>query len=111
MNETKLMFNLGTLKHFINNSLSLSYEKHSVTGYELVTSLIEASAYNTYVETTGNKSDTLYLRIKECFPSMTCDAYLNYIKRVSKKFELQIKMLYWLSIIPTKDFLWGCPRI
>jgi len=104
MNETKLMFNLGTLKHFINNSLSLSYEKHSVTGYELVTSLIEASAYNTYVETTGNKSDTLYLRIKECFPSMTCDAYLNYIKRVSKKFELQNKNVILAFDYTDEDF-------
>jgi len=91
INETKLMFNLGTLKHFINNSLDLSYNKNSITGYELINSLTEASAYNTYIETLSNKADTLYLRIKECLPAMSRDAYLNYISRLSKKLELNKK--------------------
>jgi len=68
---------------FINNALDLSYDKNSITGYELLTPLIEASAHNTYVETVSNKADTLYLRIKECLPAMTRDSYLNYLKRIS----------------------------
>ena len=81
MNETKLMFNLGGLKHFINNSLDLSYDTQGITGFELIAPLIEASAYNTYVETVSNKADTLYLRIKESLREMTTDAYLNYIQK------------------------------
>lgn len=52
---------------FVNDALNLSYDKVSITGYELISSLIEASAYNTYIETVSNKADTLYRRIKECF--------------------------------------------
>ena len=104
MNETKLMFNLGTLKHFINNSLNLSYDRCSITGYELVTSLIEASSHNTYVETVSNKADTLYLRIKECLPAMSRDAYLNYISRVSKKLKLNEKKVMLAFDYTDEDF-------
>lgn len=82
-NEKSLCRTLDACMWFVNNSLNLSYNKCSITGYELITPLIEASAYNTYVETVSNKSDTLYSRIKECFSSMTKDAYLDYIKRIS----------------------------
>ena len=104
MNETKLMFNLGTLKHFINNSLDLSYDKHSITGYELITSLIEASSHNTYVETVSNKADTLYLRIKECLSEMSRDAYLNYISRISKKLKLNEKKVMLAFDYTDEDF-------
>ena len=91
INETKLMFDLGILKHFINNSLGLSYEKHSVTGFELIVPLLESAAYNTYIETVSNKAKTLYLRSKKSLISMMKHAYLNYIKRISEKFELNKK--------------------
>ena len=104
MNETKLMFNLGGLKHFINNSLDLSYDTREITGFELIVSLIEASAHNTYVETVSNKADTLYLRIKESLRGMTTDAYLNYIKRVSKKLELEKKKVMLAFDYTDEDF-------
>src|SRR3989344_2953966 len=90
MDENKISFNLGTLKHFINNSLGLDYEK-KITGFELLDSIIDASTNNTYVETVGDKADTLYRRIKESPISMTTYAYLNYIKRLSAKLKLNEK--------------------
>jgi len=65
MIETRLMFSLGILEHFINNSLGLSYEDKEITGFELVVPLMDASSHYTYVETVSDKADTLYLRIKE----------------------------------------------
>ena len=88
MNEDRICFNLKMIKKFINNSLGLSEDRFEVTGYELLSPLLNAVAYNTYVETIGNKADTLYLRIKESLISMTEHAYLNYIKGVSNKFKL-----------------------
>ncbi len=88
MNESRLCFNLKMIKKFINNSLDLSDEKYDVTGYELLSPLLNAVAYNTYVETIGDKSDTLYLRCKESLISTMEHAYLNYIKGVSNKFKL-----------------------
>lgn len=91
MDENKLSFSLGILKHFTNDSLGLDYEYNKITGFELLDSVISASAYNTYVETVGDKADTLYRRIKESPISMTTYAYLNYIKRLSAKLKLNEK--------------------
>lgn len=88
MNETKLMFSLGEFRHFVNNSLNLSYNKNDVTGFELSVPLTEAAAHNTYVETVSDKADTLHLDIKDCLTEMTRDAYLNYISRIAKKLKL-----------------------
>jgi len=104
MNETKMMFSLGELKHFINHSLGLSYDKYSVTGFELIVPLTEAAAYNTYIETTSNKSKTLYLRTKKSLISMMRHAYLNYIKRISAKFELHKKKVMLAFDYTNEDF-------
>ena len=91
MNEDKIIFNLKVLKKFINNSLGLNYEKCEITGYELLTPILKASAHNTYIETISNKSDTFNFRIKESLISMMEHAYLNYIKNISLKFGLKEK--------------------
>lgn len=104
MNETKLMFNLGELKHFINNSLDLSYEKNSITGFELIVPLLEASERNTYIETVSNKADTLYSRCKESLTEMMTYSYLNYIKRISAKFELNKKEVILAFDYTDEDF-------
>ena len=91
MDENKISFSLGILKHFINDSLGLDYERNKITGFELLNSIIDALAHNTYVETIGDKADTLYRRIKESPISMTTYAYLNYIKRLSAKLKLNEK--------------------
>src|SRR3989344_5660851 len=88
MIETRLMFSLGILEHFINNSLGLSYENKEITGFELAVPLMEASSHHTYVETVSDKADTLYRRIKESLTSTMTYSYLNYIRRASAKLEL-----------------------
>jgi hypothetical protein len=104
MNEAKLSFNLGILKHFINNSLNTSKEKNEISGFELVVPLTEACAYNTYVEAVSNKADSLYLKIKSMEPSVTRNAYLNYIGRLSKKLELQNKEVVLAFDYTDEDF-------
>jgi len=110
MNETKLMFNLGILKHFINNSLKLSYDKKSITGFEMIVPLLEASAHNTYVETISNKADSLYLRIKDVSMIRMTYAYLNYIWRISEKLSLRKKKVILAFDYTEEDFygnVWG----
>ena len=104
MNEDRICFNLKMIKKFINNSLGLSEDRFEVTGYELLSPLLNAVAYNTYVETIGNKADTLYLRIKESLISMTEHAYLNYIKGVSNKFKLNEKKVILAFDYTEEDF-------
>ena len=104
MDENKISFGLGILKHFINNSLGLDYESNKITGFELLNSIIDASTNNTYVETVGDKADTLYRRIKESPISMTTYAYLNYIKRLSAKLKLNEKEVVLAFDYTEEDF-------
>lgn len=104
MNETKLMFSLGELKHFINNSLKLSYKKDDLTGFELIVPLIKATSYNTYIETISNKSDSLYLKCKDSLKTRMINAYLDYIKRISIKFKLNEKKVILAFDYTDEDF-------
>lgn len=104
IDENKISFSLGILKHFINDSLGLSYETNTVTGFELLNSIMESSSHNTYVETIGDKADTLYRRIKESPISMTTHAYLSYIKRVSAKLQLKEKEVILALDYTDEDF-------
>ncbi len=106
MNETKLCFDLGILKHFINNSLGLSYENHKITGFELLTPLLESSAYNTYIETVSDKADTFYRRTKEAMTEMTTHSYLDYIRRISPKFN-KTSQAAMLAIDYTEEDFYG----
>ena len=104
MNEDKLCFNLKMIKKFINYSLGLSDDKFEITGYDLLSPLLNAVAYNTYVETIGNKADTLYLRCKDSLISMMQHAYLNYLRGVSNKFKLNEKKVILAFYYTDEDF-------
>ena len=104
MTESKLFFNLGILKHFINNALGLSYETHRVTGFELLYPLLSSASHNTYLEIIGNKADTLYLDIKSTSTRMTTFAYINYISRISKKLKLNEKEVTLAFDYTDEDF-------
>ena len=91
VNRERLVFGIGILMHFVNNSLGLNREKNVVSGFELCEPLLDAAAYNTYVETVGDKADTLYLRTKECLSEMITYSYLDYIRRLSEKFDWKSK--------------------
>lgn len=91
INETKLMFDLGILKHFINDALKLSYKTKSITGFEMIVPLLEASSHNSYIENVGNKADSIYLRAKEVPKIRMAYAYLGYIRRISEKFSFKDK--------------------
>jgi hypothetical protein len=104
MNEDKLIFTLKMIKKHINYSLGLSDDKHKITGYELLPMLLESASCNTYIETVSNKSDTLYLRCKESLVSMMEYAYLNYIKGISNKLELNKKTVVLAFDYTDEDF-------
>jgi hypothetical protein len=104
MNREQIIFNIGILRHFINNSLGLERETHSVSGFELCESLLDSVACNTYIETVGNKADTLYLRLREGLTEMTTYSYLDYIKRLSQKFDWKNKEFVLAFDYTDEDF-------
>jgi len=83
INRERLVVSIRALRFFIDNSLGTDTPLRSVTGFELSEPLLDAAAYNTYVETVSGKADTLYLRIKENITSSVTYAYLDSITRLS----------------------------
>ena len=104
MNEDKLVFSLKMIKKHINYALGLSDDKYAVTGYDLLPALLKAVAYNAYVETVSNKTDTLNLRCEASLISMIEYSYLNYIKGVSNKIELNKKPVILAFDYTDEDF-------
>ena len=86
MNREKTVSQINSLRYFIDNSLGTKRVIHTISGFELSEPLLDAVAYNTYVETVGNKADTMYLRLHESLTEMTTYSYLDHIKRLSEKF-------------------------
>src|SRR3989338_8540219 len=91
MNEDKLIFSLKMIKKHINYALGLFDEKNEIKGYELLPILLESASCNTYIETISNKADIFYLRCKESLISMMEHAYLNCLKGISNKLNLDKK--------------------
>ena len=90
MNRERVVMGIRGLRYFIDNSLGLS-RANEVSGFELLEPLLNSASHNTYVETVSNKADTLYLRIKEAVTEMTTYSYLDYIRRLSEKFDWKSK--------------------
>lgn len=87
ISRDKTTRSVSTLRNFINSSFGLSIQTHKLTGFELSEPLLDAVAYHTYVETVGNKADTIYLHAKESISEMVTHSYLRYIKSISEKFD------------------------
>ena len=104
MNEKTLCVNLEFLMKFIDDSLGIDREKISLNGFDFVVPFVESSAYNSYLENVSNKTDTIYLKIKESLISMMQNAYLNYIKGISNKFKLNEKEVILAFDYTEEDF-------
>ena len=91
MNQESIVSKINCLRCFIDGSFGLQRAQQTITGFELSEPLLDSAAYNTYLEVVGNKADTLYLRAKEALSEMTTYSYLDYIKRLSDKFDWKKK--------------------
>src|SRR4030042_5896993 len=103
MNEKRLCVTLEYLMNFIDTGLGTG-EWDKLRGFDLLVPIIESCAYNSYIETLGNKTDTIYLRAKNSLISMMEYAYLNYIKIVSNKFKLNEKQVILAFDYTDEDF-------
>jgi len=104
MNRERLVFTIGIIRHFINNSLGINPKTNKISGFELVSHLLDSAAYNTYIETVGNKADTLYKRAKEGITEMVTYSYLDYIRRLSGKFGWKDKEVILAFDYTDEDF-------
>lgn len=86
LNPDRLTAGNRVLKRFINGSIGTEDRSDNVGGFYLIPGLLEAAAYNTYVETVSNKADTLYLRLRKSVSEMITYSYWDYIKFISQRF-------------------------
>jgi len=91
MNEKRLCKSLDALMWFIDDSLGINRKENCLNGFNFIVPLLESSAYNSYLENVSNKTDTIYLKTKESLISMTGNAYLSFIKRISNNISLSEK--------------------
>lgn len=104
MNRERLVATIRILRHFIDRGLGLSSKTHKISGFELSESLLDAAAYNTYIETVGDKTDTLYLRTKEALSEMITYSYLESIRRLSEKLDWKNKEVILAFDYTDEDF-------
>ena len=106
MEPQKLIFSNRLLRCFTDDSLGIHPSTHSVNSFHLVPFILESAMCNTYLETVSNKADTLYLRIKESLTEMTTYSYLDYMRRLSNKFDWKNKQ-FMLAFDYTDEEFYG----
>ena len=84
MNRDRLISSLKTLEHFTNDSLGLKHHSTNLSGFHYNRDLLKAAVANTYVETIGNRSDSLYLAIENSSPSSIKNSLFSRISAISK---------------------------
>jgi len=79
LNHQKQIEGLRQLRQFIDRSLALSEQTHTVVGFHYNRELLAASVGNTYLETVGDKADTLYRNIKAVRFDQITHSMLDYV--------------------------------
>lgn len=109
LNPDRLIRTLTTLDIFIDRSLELTHHTNYLSGFHYNRDLLLSSLANTYVETVGNKADSLHLAIKNVPISNIYWEYLRTVKIVGKRFNLQ-NLDVILAFDYTDEDFYGKPR-
>lgn len=83
-----------SLKQFIIKNLALTEQD--------LEEILKASKHNTYVETIGNKADTIHRKIKQEYPETLEISYSKYVTKLVRKQHLGVVDL--ICDITTEDF-------
>lgn len=102
MNRDQIAKSIAIVRHFINDSLGV--RSNIISGFQLSEPLLDAAAYNTYIETVGNKADTIYSNIKESMNEIITHSYIDYIRRLSEKFNWKEKKAMLAFDYTDEDF-------
>jgi len=100
---------LKTLDTFIDRSLELKPKSKFLSGFHYNRDLLKSSVANTYVETVGNRADSLHLAIKKVPISNIYWEYLETVKILGTKFGLQEKEVVLAFDYTDEDF-YGDPQ-
>ncbi|MEM0134657.1 MAG: hypothetical protein QXU18_05435 [Thermoplasmatales archaeon] len=65
MNNDRLIASLKTLEHFTNDSLKLMHHSQYLSGFHFNRELLKAAVANTYLETVGERADSIHLYMEK----------------------------------------------
>ncbi len=82
---------LKTLDTFVDRSLKLTYHGENLSGFHYNKELLYAAATGSYLETVGNKADSIHLAIKSVSGSDIYWEYLKTVEILGAKFDLKNK--------------------
>lgn len=88
IDRSRVFRTLTTLDIYVNNCLGLERFSDVQSGFHYNPDLLYAAVANTYVETIGNKADSLHRRIKMCSIEDICDAYLGTVEVLGTRVDL-----------------------
>ena len=91
LNRERLYRTLTTLDIFVDRCLGLKPKSETLSGFNYNSDIIYAAVANTYVETVGNKADSLHLAIKKINISDIYLEYLETVKITGKRVDLYDK--------------------
>ncbi len=104
LSEARLFRTLKTLDTFVDRSLNLHYKGPTLSGFHYNRDLLKAAVANTYIETVGNRADSLHLAIKNVPTSNVVWEYRMTVERLGTRFELDKKNVVLAFDYTDEDF-------
>ena len=104
INVSRLLTSLSALERFTNESLGFSHHSPNLNGFHYNRELLRAAVANTYVETLGNRSDSLYLAIEKSSPSSMKNSLFSRISAISRQSGIKEKRCIIAFDYTTEDF-------
>ena len=86
--NSRIFRTMKTLDVFFDRALGIDYQSDNLTGFHYNRDFLKAAFGKTYLETVGNKADSIHLLIKNTTISTIVDAYLATVRIVGKRFSL-----------------------
>jgi len=100
---------LKTLDTFVDRSLELQYKGPTLSGFHYNRDLLKAAVANTYLETVGNRADSIHLAIKHVPISNIVWEFRNSVEHLGTRFDLHEKDVV-LAFDYTEDDFYGDPQ-
>lgn len=89
LNREKLYRTLTSLDIFVDKSLELKPKSTTLSGFHYNRDLIYAATVNTYLETVGNRADSIHLAIKDVPVSSVYWEYLKTVELLGERCKLK----------------------
>jgi len=104
LSEARLFRTLKTLDTFVDRALQLPYKGPTLSGFHYNRDLLKAAVANTYIETVGNRADSLHLAIKNVPTSNVVWQYRMTVERLGTRFDLSNKNVVLAFDYTEEDF-------